>query len=97
MRYLILLLGLSGCTWAGTSAEYDPETGKIAFERGWLGGPVDMEAEVTKPDGTVYRMKWKSDINLDAAQAVRLEEVKTVNRALETLEKAASAAGGGGG
>ena len=80
---LIVLLSATGCTTAGTHARYNPETHEFTFDRPWLGGPVSLEVDATLPDGTVLKLKWMSDVNLDAAQAVRLEEVKTLNRALE--------------
>lgn len=88
---IVLLLGFSSCVMPETSLEFErnPETGAVraVLHRGWQAGPVSVQSEYTGPDGTHITASWQSDINLDAAQAVRLEEIKALNKALEMAAK----------
>lgn len=84
---LLIVLGLlPACTHAGTFAKYDPTTHEFQLVRPWLGGPVDFELEVDTPDGTHIRGHWRSDVELDAAQAVEFKRQETLQRTISTIE-----------
>lgn len=97
---LLALLVLPGCfgTDAGTRMSFDPETKSFSFSRPWLGGPVDMKAGLELPDGTRAWVEWRSDVELDAAQAVEAMRQETLRESMSTIRALAlpkdAAAGG---
>lgn len=95
MRYLVLLIPFLfvGCMFAGTEVKVDPEAKTLHFKRPWLGGPVSFTGKIKTPEGLEAEWTWESDVNLDVAGSVAIEQQKAVNAALELANNVVGTAG----